>query len=283
MNGGYQPCKLGRRRRKGQALTGAAFKLMRLDSARRADQAASDARVTKAVSSIAVVLLLISSAASATECQSSPGHDGKWWSYRIVDSKRCWYQGSPGRSKDLLQWAKQSPPPVVTRPDPGDSPPPAPPAPPLEATETITPKVVSTVPIPVPTSEAPQTAAPPPSLPEPPPLPAKPPPPQPSKLSKWWMLLLIIPAIATGLAVVASQFQPARWTLFKNFRRRWTNWQARLAGHLDLMGDNIARRSRRASRPVQIDPTSPSSERPSPSNRPSSSLTTFDPKSLRKS
>jgi hypothetical protein len=112
-------------------------------------------------------------------------------------------------------------------------------------------------------------------LPEPPPLPAKP-----TKPSKWWMLLLIIPAIATGLAVVASQFQPARWTLFKNFRRRWTNWQARLAGYLDLVGDNITQWSRRASRPVQIDPTSPSSERPSPSNRPSSSLTTFDPKSL---
>ena len=41
--------------------------------------------VTKASSSIAVALLLISSGASATECQSSPGHDGKWWSYRIVD------------------------------------------------------------------------------------------------------------------------------------------------------------------------------------------------------
>ena len=94
-------------------------------------------RVTKASSSIAVALLLISSGASATECQSSPGHDGKWWSYRIVDSKRCWYQGRPGRSKNLLHWAKQSPPPVVTRPDPGDSPPPAPPVPPQQPTETV--------------------------------------------------------------------------------------------------------------------------------------------------
>src|SRR6478736_2538758 len=247
----------------------AALKLMRLDGARRADQAASDACVTKAGLSIAVALLLISSAASATECQSSPGQDGKWWSYRIVDGRNCWYQGRPGRSKDLLRWARQSPPPVATRPDPGDSPPPAPPVPPQQPTETVTPKVVSTVSIPARTSEAPQTAAPLPSLPEPPPLPAKPTPSQPSKPSKWWMLLLIIPAIATGLAVVASQFQPA-----KNFRRRWTNWQARLAGHVDLIGDNIAQWSRRASRPVQIDPTSPSSERPS------SSLTTFDPKSL---
>ena len=265
----------------------AALKLMRLGGARRAHQAASDARVTKAVSSIAVALLLISSGASATECQSSPGHDGKWWSYRIVEFKRCWYQGKPGRSKDLLHWAKQSPPPVVTRPDPGDSPPPAPPVPPLEPTETvdITPKVVSTVSIPALTSKVPQVAAPPPSLPEPPPLPAKPTPPQPSK---WWTLLLIIPAVATGLAVVASQF----------LRRRWTNWRARLAGYLDLMGDNITQWSCRASRSVQIDPTSPSSEKPSPrpwyrrrntpitpasfSNRPTSLLTTFDPKSLRR-
>jgi hypothetical protein len=225
--------------------------------------------VTKASSSIAVaLLLLISSGASATECQSSPGHDGKWWSYRIVDSKRCWYQGRPGRSKDLLHWAKQSPPPVVTRPDASDSPPPAPPVPPQQPPEIgdTTPKVVSTVPTPELTSKAPQMAAPLPSLPEPPPLPAKP--------AKWWMLLLIIPAIAIGLAVVASQFQPARrrlGTLFKNFKRRWTNWQVRLAGHLDLMGDSITQYRQRRNTPI-----TPASY----SNRPSSSLTTFDPKSL---
>ena len=57
---------------------------------------------------------------------------------------------------------------------------------PLEPTETvdITPKVVSTVPIPALTSKPSQMAAPPPSLPEPQPLPAKP-----TKPSKWWMLL----------------------------------------------------------------------------------------------
>src|SRR6476620_2464391 len=87
----------------------AALKLMRLDGTRRADQAASDARATKAGSSIAVALLLISSAASATECQSSPGQDGKWWSWRIVVSKRCWYEGRAGRAQGELQWPKQSP------------------------------------------------------------------------------------------------------------------------------------------------------------------------------
>src|SRR6478752_9978921 len=166
----------------------AALKLMRLDGARSAHQASNDARVTKATLSIAVALLLISSASSATECQSSPGQDGKWWSWRIVDSKRCWYEGRPGRSKDQLQWAKQSPPPVVTRPGLGDSPPPAPPVQPLEPPKIVdtTPKVVSTMSIPVPTSKAPQTAAPPPSLPAPLPLTGKP-----TKPSTWWMLLLI--------------------------------------------------------------------------------------------
>jgi hypothetical protein len=232
-----------------------ALKLKRLDGARCADQAASDARVTKARSSIVVALLLISSGASATECQSSPGRDGKWWSYRIVDGRNCWYLGSPGRSKDLLRWARQSPPPAVVRPVPGDSPHPALPVPPQQPTKIVdtTPKPASTVPIPALMSKPPQTTVLPPPLPEPPLLPAKP-----TKPSKWWMLLLIIPAIATGLAVVASE------TLFKNFRRGWwTNWQVRLLGHLDLMGDNITHRSRRASRPVQIDPTSPGSERPS--------------------
>ena len=172
-----------------------------------AHQASSDARVTKAVFTIAVALLLVSSGASATECQSSPGRDGKWWSWRIVDSKRCWYQGRPGRSKDLLQWAKQSPPPVVTRLDPGDRLRPAPPVPPQQLTQIIdpTPKLVPTGSMSAPTTEALQTVPRPPSLPEQPPLPAKP-----TKPSKWWMLLLIIPAIATGLAVVASRFHPAR-------------------------------------------------------------------------
>jgi hypothetical protein len=223
---------------------------------------ARDAHVIKASSSIAVALLLISSAASATECQSSPGNDGKWWSWRIVDSKRCWYQGSPGRSRDLLHWARQSPPPVVTsppvvtRPEPGDSQPPgdsplALPVPPQQSTEIVdttptTPKVVSIVPIPALMSKPPQVTAPPPSLPEPPSLPAKLTPPEPSKPSNWWMLLLIIPVIATGLAVVTSQFRRERGqgALFKNFTRRWTNWQARVEGYLDLMGDSITQWSR---------------------------------------
>jgi hypothetical protein len=203
----------------------AALKLMRLDGARRADQAASDARVTRAGSSIAVALLLISSGASATECQSSPGHDGKWWSYRIVDGRNCWYQGRPGRSKDLLHWARQSPPPVVNRPDPGDSPPPAPPVPPQQPTEIvdITPKVVSTVPIPALTSEAPQMAAPLPSLPEPPPLPAKPTLPHMATatlpLNSWGVWVAGIFGVLVAAAAIRQDYQRGRHERTRRWRR----------------------------------------------------------------
>ena len=46
---------------------------------------------------------------TATECQSSPGHDGKWWSYRIVGFSAMPVPGRPGRSKDLLQCCRSAP------------------------------------------------------------------------------------------------------------------------------------------------------------------------------
>jgi len=30
-------------------------------------------------------------------------HSG-WWSYRIIDGRKCWYEGKPGLSKSLLEW-----------------------------------------------------------------------------------------------------------------------------------------------------------------------------------
>ena len=31
---------------------------------------------------------------------------GQWWSYRLIDGRKCWYEGKPGRSKSLLEWPK---------------------------------------------------------------------------------------------------------------------------------------------------------------------------------
>jgi hypothetical protein len=32
---------------------------------------------------------------------------GSWWSYRLIDGRKCWYEGKPMLSKSLLEWPKQ--------------------------------------------------------------------------------------------------------------------------------------------------------------------------------
>ncbi|WP_245508598.1 hypothetical protein [Bradyrhizobium zhanjiangense] len=29
---------------------------------------------------------------------------GQWWSYRLIDGRKCWYAGKPMLSKSLLEW-----------------------------------------------------------------------------------------------------------------------------------------------------------------------------------
>ena len=55
--------------------------------------------------------LLISGAPTAEakqHCSTAMPSDtnGKWWSYRLIDGRKCWYQGKPGLSKALLEWPK---------------------------------------------------------------------------------------------------------------------------------------------------------------------------------
>jgi hypothetical protein len=33
---------------------------------------------------------------------------GQWWSYRLIDGRKCWYEGKPGLSKSLLEWPKET-------------------------------------------------------------------------------------------------------------------------------------------------------------------------------
>jgi hypothetical protein len=49
-------------------------------------------------------------AASAIECKPEmPSTRGGYWSWRIIDGKRCWYPGRPGMEKANLQWPKSAP------------------------------------------------------------------------------------------------------------------------------------------------------------------------------
>ena len=34
--------------------------------------------------------------------------NGHWWSYRLIDGRKCWYEGKPMLSKSLLEWPKQA-------------------------------------------------------------------------------------------------------------------------------------------------------------------------------
>jgi hypothetical protein len=33
---------------------------------------------------------------------------GRWWSYRLIDGRKCWYEGKPMLSKLLLEWPKEA-------------------------------------------------------------------------------------------------------------------------------------------------------------------------------
>jgi hypothetical protein len=33
---------------------------------------------------------------------------GQWWSYRLIDGRKCWYQGKSLLSKSLLEWPKEA-------------------------------------------------------------------------------------------------------------------------------------------------------------------------------
>lgn len=33
---------------------------------------------------------------------------GRWWSYRLIDGRKCWYEGKPGLSKSLLEWPSET-------------------------------------------------------------------------------------------------------------------------------------------------------------------------------
>jgi hypothetical protein len=39
---------------------------------------------------------------------------GRWWSYRLIDGRKCWYEGKPMLSKSLLEWSKEASPQPVS-------------------------------------------------------------------------------------------------------------------------------------------------------------------------
>src|SRR5258707_13591891 len=75
--------------------------------------------MTKQINSIAnaaclflpfgVVLLMGMQTAQARECSAAmPSHPQGHWSYRLIDGRKCWYQGENNLSKSLLRWPDES-------------------------------------------------------------------------------------------------------------------------------------------------------------------------------
>jgi hypothetical protein len=47
--------------------------------------------------------------AQTVECEPQRVHDKRYWSYRIVDGRACWYPGRPGKPKTELRWSRHAP------------------------------------------------------------------------------------------------------------------------------------------------------------------------------
>ena len=55
----------------------------------------------------AVLVLAMTAPASALECMARPPGDGKYYSWRNVDGRRCYYRGERGLSKRWLHWPER--------------------------------------------------------------------------------------------------------------------------------------------------------------------------------
>lgn len=89
----------------------------RIDIKARAPACARWEAIVKVL--VLVALLTIPASALARDCHTSkPSRDPHWWSWRLVDGKRCWYQGHAHLSKGSLRWHTAVVSNPVTIPDP---------------------------------------------------------------------------------------------------------------------------------------------------------------------
>ena len=58
---------------------------------------------------IAVLLPVGVPTVEAKQCLAAPSNTQKAWTYRLIDGRKCWYEGKGVISKSLLHWPAQSP------------------------------------------------------------------------------------------------------------------------------------------------------------------------------
>jgi len=53
----------------------------------------------------ALLLIGLPTAQAKQQCRAEvPPNAREYWSWRIIDGRRCWYEGRPMLSKSLLEW-----------------------------------------------------------------------------------------------------------------------------------------------------------------------------------
>ena len=58
---------------------------------------------------LGIVLPVEMQAAEAKQCSAAePSNPRKHWSYRLIDGRKCWYEGENNFPKSLLQWPEQN-------------------------------------------------------------------------------------------------------------------------------------------------------------------------------
>jgi hypothetical protein len=67
------------------------------------------ASITLATFLTAIWSIEVPIAQAGQQCSAAMPSDprGHWWSYRLIDGRKCWYEGKPGLSKSLLEWPKE--------------------------------------------------------------------------------------------------------------------------------------------------------------------------------
>jgi len=72
--------------------------------------------MTRPLASITLAALLaalssieVSIAQAKQQCSAALPSDphGQWWSYRIIDGRKCWYEGKPMLPKSSLEWPRE--------------------------------------------------------------------------------------------------------------------------------------------------------------------------------
>jgi hypothetical protein len=58
------------------------------------------------VSALTVAFIFSATPTQAKQCSTERPPDARsYWSYRLIDGRKCWYEGKPMLSKSLLHWA----------------------------------------------------------------------------------------------------------------------------------------------------------------------------------